>query len=74
MEKQNKCPVCEKELEKEFNFCPYCGEPLTDLAKETLREQTKIAQLKLISLLTDKVKDKDTLALLEKLTAMYKEN
>ena len=61
-------------LEKEFNFCPYCGEPLTDLAKETLREQTKIAQLKLISLLTDKVKDKDTLDILEKLTAMYKEN
>ena len=72
MEKQNKCPTCAKVLEAEFNFCPYCGEPLTELAKETVREQTKIAQLKLVSLLVDKVKDKDTLAILDKLTEMYK--
>ena len=72
MEKQNKCPTCAKVLEKDFNFCPYCGEAITELAKETVREQTKISQLKLINLLIDKVKDKETLKLLEKLTEMYK--
>lgn len=71
MMKQNKCPYCEKTLADEFNFCPYCGEPLNDLAKEMSREQTKVAQLKLINLLTDKVKDKETLALLKKLVEMY---
>jgi|GEM_PF-6211669 len=74
MEKQNKCPTCAKVLQNDFNFCPYCGEAISELAKETLREQTKVSQLKLINLLTDKVKDQKTLELLEKLTSMYKEN
>lgn len=72
MEKQNKCPKCDKIVEKEYHFCPYCGEPLTELAQDVAREQTKVAQLKLINLLLDKVKDEKTINLLEKLVKMYK--
>ena len=66
------CPNCEKNIEKNFNFCPYCGEALTEIAKEIIVKQAKISQLKLINVLTNKVKDSDTLKLLEKLISMYK--
>ena len=69
---EKKCPVCEKEINKEYNFCPYCGEPMTEVAKEIQKRQTTIAQLKLLGALIEKVQDKKTLELLEKLVNQYK--
>jgi len=74
MEKEYNCPFCTLQIQKDFNFCPHCGEGLTDLAKEIVKKQNACAQLKLVGLLIDKVKDKKTLELLEKLTEMYKNN
>lgn len=71
---EKKCPVCEKQIIKEYNFCPYCGEAMTDLAKEFSKKQTAIAHLKLLSALIEKVQDKNTLDLLEKLVNQYKKN
>ena len=34
------CPKCNQELNEEMNYCPICGEPITDLAKQ--RELLKI--------------------------------
>ena len=39
MEKQNICPNCEKNIEKDYQFCPYCGEPLSEIAKEIVPEE-----------------------------------
>ena len=72
MIKSGKCPTCSNYVEDNFHFCPYCGEALTDTAKEVVRKQSTIAQLRLINLLIEKVQDKKTLELLEKLTTMYK--
>jgi len=72
MEKEKICPNCEKNIEKDFHFCPYCGEALTEIAKEIIVEQAKVSQLKVINILTNNVKDPDTLKLLEKLISMYK--
>lgn len=35
------CPKCNEEIDESFNYCPTCGEPLTELAKqrETLKFQ-----------------------------------
>lgn len=33
MEKIN-CKKCNQEISEEFNYCPYCGEPLSELAKQ----------------------------------------
>ena len=71
---EKKCPVCEKEINKEYNFCPYCGEPMTEVAKEIQERQTTIAQLKLLGALIEKVQDKKTLELLEKLVNQYKKD
>lgn len=42
------CPKCNVELEEEMNYCPTCGEPITDLAKQ--RELLKIQNAGLLKL------------------------
>ena len=74
MEKQNKCLVCNADIESKFNFCPYCGEPVSDLAKEIMKKQNSIAQLKLLSALSEKIKDENSLDLIGKLLEQYKKN
>lgn len=74
MDKQNKCCVCGRDLEAEFHFCPYCGEPVSELAKEISKKQASVAQLKLLNALAEKIKDKNTLELIGKLVEQYKKN
>ena len=71
---ERKCSVCENEVKKEYNFCPYCGEPMNELAKEIQKRQATIAQLKLLGALIEKVQDKNTLELLQKLASQYKKD
>ena len=42
------CPKCNQELNEEMNYCPICGEPITDLAKQ--RELLKIQNAGLLKL------------------------
>ena len=34
-----KCPICQTDINEEYNYCPMCGEPLSALAKQ--REDLK---------------------------------
>ena len=58
-----KCPVCNKEIEQDFNVCPYCLEPLNNLAKDLFLQKEKSAQLKLLSALISQTNDERTLKL-----------
>lgn len=44
----NFCPKCEIELTEDTNYCPICGEPITELAKQ--REALKIQNAGLLKL------------------------
>ena len=52
-----KCPACNNEIKDDFNVCPYCLEPLNDMAKKLFLEKEKSAQLKLLSALIEKAND-----------------
>lgn len=71
---QSNCQSCNMKIEENFNFCPYCGEPLSDLAKEISAKQASIAQLKLLNVLAEKIENKKDLNLIEKLAEQYKKN
>ena len=70
----NNCFNCDKEVNEDFNFCPYCDAPLNDIAKKLKDKQNCIAQIKLINNLIDKVSDANTLQLLEALLDEYRKN
>ncbi len=36
--RKKKCPVCGKEVKSDFNFCPYCGNPLRERSVVTAEE------------------------------------
>ncbi len=63
-----KCPYCNLEIEDDFNFCPYCSEPLTEKGKQVEHNKEKKAQLKLVVALTKAVNDEATLKILDQLT------
>ena len=64
----DKCPFCNLEVEDEFNFCPYCSEPLTEKGRDVEHNKEKKAQLKLVAALTRTVEDETTLKLLSQIT------
>ena len=49
-----KCPKCNQQIEESFNFCPYCSEPLNDLANDLQTEKEKAVQLSLLFSLIQK--------------------
>ena len=65
-----KCPACNNEIKEDFNACPYCLEPLNDMAKKLLLEKEKSAQLKLLSALIEKTNDEKTLKMYKNLVDM----
>ena len=69
----NICQFCQKEIEEDFNFCPYCGEPLSNLAKTIRAKQERNAQLQLALSLIDSVRDEDTLSLIQEFVKDVKE-
>lgn len=62
----NICKICEKEIDNNYNFCPYCGAAVTEIAKRLNKEKCDIIRLKLINDLTDKIEDKGALSVLNK--------
>lgn len=60
-----KCPVCEKEIDNGFSFCPYCGEPLNDMAKKFFKIKDQNAQLKMLYALITKIDDEKSLKILK---------
>lgn len=58
------CKECGNLIEENFEFCPFCGEAITEKA-EKLEEQKSInANLILIANLMDKIEDRKTLKIL----------
>lgn len=69
-----KCKYCGKEVLEGSNFCSNCGEAQNEIARKVLQKWQSMAQLKLIYLLIEKVKDKQTLEILQKLLEKYKQD
>ncbi len=65
MNELKKCPVCEKQLEENANFCHSCGESLTELAKDYEYQRSKNAKLEILNEIIDLVEDKKTLTKLK---------
>ena len=65
-----KCPARNNEIKDDFNVCPYCLEPLNDMAKKLFLEKEKSAQLKLLSALIEKANDEKTLKTYKNLVEM----
>lgn len=61
------CESCKKELSNDFNFCPYCGCALTEIAKRLNKEKRDVIRLRFLSDLADEVHDKGTLEILNKI-------
>lgn len=72
MEKQV-CQFCEKQVVEEYNFCPYCGEPLNAQAKQLLNEKLDIAKLEQIKGLIELVQDQKTLLMLKDIATKISE-
>ena len=68
------CSFCKKEIAEEFGFCPYCGEPQTELAKKIEEKRNANAQLKVIFSLIENVNDEKTISLLKEYVNKLKEN
>ena len=68
------CSFCNKEVAENFQFCPHCGEPLTELAKKIEEKRNANAQLKVIFSLIENVNDEKTINLLKEYVNKLKEN
>ena len=60
------CGNCENVLNENFEYCPYCGEPLTKKSKELEDIKTINAQLILLASLIKEIEDTKSLYVLEK--------
>lgn len=61
------CESCKKQVNSEFNFCPYCGIAISPKAKEIENTRADIIELNLINKLVDVINDEATLKLLDKI-------
>ncbi|MBQ0017215.1 MAG: zinc ribbon domain-containing protein [Clostridiales bacterium] len=73
MEDKKLCSVCFTELKENDNFCPACGEPLTELAKELVSEQKVNTELALLVKLIDYIDDEKTLKFIDGLVKKLSE-
>lgn len=67
------CSVCKKQVSENYNFCPYCGKPLTDLAKELIKTQIDNNRLEVLIKLIDNVDDEKTLKLIKSMVKKISE-
>ena len=58
------CKECNYAIEENFEFCPFCGEPITELAQKLEEQKSINANLVFIANLMDKIEDKNTLKIL----------
>lgn len=63
------CKACEKEILTNYNFCPYCGNAVSDIAKRLNKEKYDIIKIKFINEICDQINDKKTLAILNKIAS-----
>lgn len=61
------CKACKRQVNSEFNFCPYCGIAISPKAKEIENTRADIIKLNLINKLVDVISDESTLKLLDKI-------
>ena len=62
------CKECEKEILENYNFCPYCGSAISDVAKRLNKEKVDLIKVRLINEVCDQISDKKTLEILNKMT------
>ncbi len=55
------CEICKSEIDESANFCPMCGEALTENAKVYKKQLAIKAKLEILSDLSKVVKDTVTL-------------
>lgn len=61
----NYCMYCNAKMNSEkFNFCPNCGNPLTDNAIRLREQQDKKVKLEVLANLTEKIDDEKMLKIL----------
>lgn len=61
------CENCNNLLENDFEFCPYCSNPISDKAKKLENDKTINAQLIILATLLREVDDPKTLYTIDKL-------
>lgn len=61
------CDNCNNLLEEDFEFCPYCSNPISDKAKKLENDKTINAQLVILATLLREVDDPKTLFSIDKL-------
>lgn len=66
------CIYCHNIIDDEVDYCPCCGEPLSDKAKEVEKLKLNAVRLETINKLLDLVEDEETLKKINKLVASYK--
>lgn len=60
------CDNCKNLLEKDFEFCPYCSNPITEKAKELDEKRIVNAELVLLLTMLKEANDEKTLKILNK--------
>ena len=60
------CDNCKNLLEKDFEFCPYCCNPITMDAKKLEEKKAVNAQLVLLLTMLKEANDEKTLKILDK--------
>lgn len=69
---ENKCEKCGELAKSNFNFCPNCGEALTEIAKNIKKEDRRGAMLETVIALSDKITDPKDLKILNELLKKLK--
>lgn len=68
------CQICKNEIDENANFCPMCGEAISDNAKIYKKQLSIKAQLEILSDLSKIVKDTKSLELIKAFILKLKEN
>jgi len=61
------CKECGCAIEENFEFCPFCGEAISEKAKKLEEQKSVNANLILIANLMDKIEDRKTLKVLNEI-------
>lgn len=73
-ENNNFCAICNKYYNNKINFCPICGEPLTDNAKNFLKQKEINAQLQILRALIKLIHNEKDLQIIKSMINKLTEN
>ena len=68
------CEICKSEIDESANFCPMCGEALSENAKVYKRQLEIKSKLEILSELSKLVKDTKSLELIKAFIIELKSN